>query len=441
MGAVLSYTIAAAVILLCCYLPYKWLMANRKQYAFNRLTILAIYGLSALLPFILFRVSSNPQGIIDASTFIMPDSHVLNSSDVLMTEGIYIWKIISISYTVGFICVSLFYLLGVAKIMFIISKSRKVIEQGIKVDVSDDDIYPFSWGNIVIVSRRLYESNEKSMVITHESAHIRKRHFIDLLISQIVTSLQWFNPAAWMLRNCLKEVHEFQADEYVLHQGVDSHKYQLFLVSTAFSSKFNLPVDFLNAGNIRKKLTMMNGDKTTGMTRLAAISLLPFLYMGIFACNTLPVKHIIQQIHDTDILDSSHTIVDNTANSAIKQEIVGNGESNYEETIKSEAIPKGKFLNVEYIGGEAALMKFLMDNITYPKEAEANHTQGKVVVAFEISAAGDVLSVSIDTSVDKYLDEEALRACRKIAKFKPATLNGSPIASVYLLPITFNLPQ
>lgn len=439
MGAVLSYSIAAAVILLCCYLPYRLFMANQKQYSFNRLAILAIYVLSAILPYIMFRESSNPCVIIDAVTFGLPDSHVLNSSDIHMAEGISFWEILTVSYAMGFICVSLFYLLGVAKIMFIISKSRKVIEQGIKVAVSDDDMSPFSWGNIIIVSRRLYESNEKSMVIAHESAHIRKRHWLDLLIAQIVTSLQWFNPAAWWLRNRLREVHEFQADERVLNIGVDSRKYQLFLLSTAFASRFNLPVDFLNAGNIRKRINMMNGDKTTGITRrLAAISLLPFLYIGIFACNLTPIQYVVRQIHNTDFYDS--LINDrNDVKSASKQEIIDMEQSDVEALGKSGPT-EGTFISAEYIGGQGALMKFLVDNITYPKEAEANQTQGKVIVAFEVSADGDVLSVSIDTPVDKYLDEEALRACSQITKFNPATLNGTPVASIYHLPITFSLP-
>ena len=107
MGAVLSFTIAAAVILICCYLPYRLFMANRKQYAFNRLTILAIYVFSAILPYIMFRESSNPRVIIDATTFGLPDSDVLSSSHIHMAEGISIWKFLSVSYAVGFICVRL----------------------------------------------------------------------------------------------------------------------------------------------------------------------------------------------------------------------------------------------------------------------------------------------------------------------------------------------
>lgn len=437
MGTVLSYSIVSAIILLCCYIPYRWFMSSRKQYAFNRLTILAIYGLSAFLPFIIYREVSNPQGIINALE--TPESYVLNSSDLLMAEEISVWKIVILAYAIGFLFQTLLYLLGVIKIMFIVSKSHKVTESGNTVAISEDEVSPFSWGNTIVMSKTLYESNERLMVITHENAHVKKLHWIDLLIAQIMTSLQWFNPAAWMLRNHLKEVHEFQADEFVLSECMNPYTYQLFLVSTTFSSKFNLPVDFLNAGNIRKRIIMMNCDKTTDIThRLAAISLLPFLCIGISACNLMPSRLLIQQINNTHVFDSQ-TNDDNSYDFPIEQGMINKGESANVATMNSESIIEEDFHNAEYIGGQAALMKFLIDNMKYPKIAEANHTQGKVVVAFEISADGDVLSVEIDTPVDKYLDEEALRVCNRISKFKPASLNGTPLASIYRLPITFEL--
>ena len=86
-----------------------------------------------------------------------------------------------------------------------------------------------------------------------------------------------------------------------------------------------------------------------------------------------------------------------------------------------------------------ALMKFLMNNVKYPKEAEQHRMEGKVVVSFQLSDKGEVMSICIAESVDKYLDEEALRVCGKISKFKPALLNGVPVSSTYNLPITFKL--
>lgn len=86
-------------------------------------------------------------------------------------------------------------------------------------------------------------------------------------------------------------------------------------------------------------------------------------------------------------------------------------------------------------------MQFINANIKYPEIAEANKKQGKVIISFQIAADGEVMSVGVNASADRWLDEEALRVCGMVSKFTPATLDGRPVESIYNLPITFKLPQ
>ena len=74
-------------------------------------------------------------------------------------------------------------------------------------------------------------------VLTHEYAHIRKRHSIDLLIADICIFFQWFNPASWLLKQELQNIHEFEADESVIAQGIDAKKYQLLLIKKSCRHK------------------------------------------------------------------------------------------------------------------------------------------------------------------------------------------------------------
>lgn len=424
-------------MLFCC-LPYRWFMANRKQYALNRMTIYTIYGLSILFPFFLITDSTDSGSVIAAVTSGLPQSTVLNSDHLPSDARISIWEILLIGYAVGVMCVSLLYLYGIAKILLIIRKSDRIREDSRNIAViNDDNPAPFSWCNTIVMSRSLYESDGKLMIMAHESAHISLLHWIDLLIAQVVICFQWFNPAAWMLRDCLKEVHEFQADECVLNEGVNPRRYQLFVVSAAFSSQFNLPVDFFNAGNIRKRICMMNSAKPTGNKRLYVLAILPFLSIGIFACTLPSVMVLTRQFHAI-----TFHLPDNPANKSVKSDLryldPVKATSGIDSATKQESEQR-EFIAAEYIGGQEALMLFMMKNLQYPKAAEENCKQGKVTVSLEVSAEGDVVSVRIDKSIDPYLDEEALRVCRKITKLKPATLNGSPVASVYQLPINFKL--
>ena len=94
----------------------------------------------------------------------------------------------------------------------------------------------------------------------------------------------------------------------------------------------------------------------------------------------------------------------------------------------------------EFPGGEQALMDFLRQEIKYPKTAARFGVQGQVVVMFVVNKDGSIGEIKIDKSVDKELDEEALRVVKKLPKFKPAYADGEPVAVWYTLPVTFKLP-
>lgn len=103
-----------------------------------------------------------------------------------------------------------------------------------------------------------------------------------------------------------------------------------------------------------------------------------------------------------------------------------------EETIKSPDVqPK-------YPGGINGLMSFLAQNVVYPAEAAKNNIQGRVLVQFVIDTRGNVSNVKILKSVHPLLDEEAMRVTRELKGWIPATLNGVPVSTWYVLPITFH---
>jgi len=412
-------------------------MAGRKQLALNRAVLLLICGLSLMSPIMalgLFTHGGDAESLVT-----MGDPYSRPISSGISMEDVAIHKIILIVYVAGVAYVSLMYLVSIVRIVSIARRSRRV--KGPVGDImvyNDDNMVAFNCGNKIFISRRLYASDKRQMALAHESAHVKLCHWTDLLLSQIVIGLQWYNPVAWMLKDSFKEIHEYQADECVIKQGVDPLNYQLFLVSTAFSSKFNLPVNFLNAGNMRRRICMMNENRIVGIRRLVAVSLFPFLALGLFACDLAPVKTLVRQIHEYSFYEKSHR--DKDSEDWVEYEGPKEELSIVKDTIMSD-FSSGNFISAEYVEGRSALMQFLMANIKYPKAAEANKKQGKVIISFQIAADGEVMSVGGNTSADRWLDEEALRVCGMISKFTPATLDGRPVESIYDLPITFILPQ
>ena len=114
-----------------------------------------------------------------------------------------------------------------------------------------------------------------------------------------------------------------------------------------------------------------------------------------------------------------------------------------EAPVEPEAKPEQIFKSVEQMpqfpGGDEALLKYLSSHINYPPMAAENNIQGRVVVQFVVDKTGKVGEVKIARSVDKELDNEAVRVCKSLPKFTPGRQNGQPVAVWYTLPVTFKL--
>ena len=93
----------------------------------------------------------------------------------------------------------------------------------------------------------------------------------------------------------------------------------------------------------------------------------------------------------------------------------------------------------EFPGGDAALYKFIGDNLVYPPMAIENGVQGRVIVQFVVTKTGAIGNVKVVRSVDRDLDNEAIRVCKKLPNFIPGKQNGQPVNVWYTLPVTFKL--
>ncbi|MFB6316943.1 energy transducer TonB [Saccharicrinis sp. FJH54] len=90
-------------------------------------------------------------------------------------------------------------------------------------------------------------------------------------------------------------------------------------------------------------------------------------------------------------------------------------------------------------GGEAAMMKFLSDNIKYPTIAQENGIQGRVYVNFVVSKTGEISNIKVVRGVDPALDQEAIRVVKSMPKWEPGEQRGKPVNVSFMLPINFVL--
>ena len=95
----------------------------------------------------------------------------------------------------------------------------------------------------------------------------------------------------------------------------------------------------------------------------------------------------------------------------------------------------------QFRGGEAALLKYLQENVIYPPEAVKNNIQGRVFVQFVVEKDGSIGEIKVVRSVNEDLDKEAVRLVKSLPKFTPGRQNGQAVSVWYTLPVTFKLQE
>ena len=144
------------------------------------------------------------------------------------------------------------------------------------------DVAPFSWMKYIVISEADYRENGHQ-IVTHEQAHISNHHSWDLLLTEVCLLGQWFNPAAWLLRQELQNIHEYEADDTVLSQGINAKDYQLLIIKKAVGARLYSLANSLNHSSLKKRLTMMMKEKSHPWARLKYLYVLPLAAISMVA--------------------------------------------------------------------------------------------------------------------------------------------------------------
>ena len=177
---------------------------------------------------------------------------------------------------------------------------QKLVD-GIHLILTYQPVAPFSWMQTIVISRKDFEESGIE-IMTHEMAHIKARHSIDLLISEICILFHWFNPSVWLLRQELQNIHEYEADESVLNQGVDAKRYQLLLIKKAVGAqRFTSMANSFNHSSLKKRIAMMLKQKSSPWARLKYLYVLPLAALTVVAFARPEISHELEKISSVKI--------------------------------------------------------------------------------------------------------------------------------------------
>jgi hypothetical protein len=167
--------------------------------------------------------------------------------------------------------------------LYRITLHAKLISTGqIKVYHLPAPVIPFSFGNRVYIHCNNHSDSEINEIIAHEEAHIRQGHLVDILFVQFILIFQWFNPFAWLLNKAIRQILEFLADDSVISGGTDKKHYQYHLLKVTGNCVSPL-INPFNFSSLKKRIVMMNKNKTSQINLLRLLLLLPITAIIILA--------------------------------------------------------------------------------------------------------------------------------------------------------------
>ena len=461
MGIFFVYILKSSVCLVVFYLFYRLLLSRETFHRFNRVALLSILLLSCLLPLVEVTVEEQTevhQTMMTLEQWLML-ADMMNTADTtdLQAEEVTVtWiQVALLVYLAGILLFALRNGYSLLKLGGLLKSGRKenlskYIDGGEKVTliVHDRDIAPFSWMKCIVISEKDLDENGREILI-HELAHIQNRHSWDLLVADICIFFQWFNPASWLLKQELQNIHEYEADETVIEKGVDAKQYQLLLIKKAVGTRLYSMANSFNHSKLKKRITMMLKEKSNPWAKLKYLYILPVAAIAVTAFARPEISETAEEISAVKVNDLTAIVEakaiksteESVQISTVSQDTV---KVNYVPTEVSRKLQGTAVFEVveempEFPGGVDAMMEYLQKELRYPESAKEKGIQGRVTVQFIIDKEGNVTNSKVTRSVDKDMDAEAIRLVKAMPKVKPGMQKGKAVAVKYTVPVVFRL--
>ncbi|MBR1492217.1 MAG: energy transducer TonB [Bacteroidaceae bacterium] len=301
------YVIKAAITLALLYSCFFLFLSKETFHRFNRCMLVGIMLVSLFMP--MFHFTTSHPTTLNEEVYIVQNYIEHDTPPIIVTaqqaQGITWIQALTWIYMAGVVLMLILTLVqATSLIRFMSSGVRHTDSQGNTVILHNNDVPPFSIFRYIVMSVKDYESS-RQYILTHEQEHIRLGHTYDLLLLQGMKTLMWFNPFIWFLSRDLKAVHEYEADQAVINQGIDAKSYQQLLVMKVVGNRLQPFTNNLNHGSLKKRIVMMYQKPSNRWLMLKALCAIPVaaLTINTFATpiETDPVEDMVKTLETTNV--------------------------------------------------------------------------------------------------------------------------------------------
>ena len=408
----LTYLIKANVVLVVLFGFYQLISAGDTFFKWRRVALLTIYVLSLLLPTIDLSVLVNETAplanILPRMAYNLPEVTVQPTHDNFDWQQLAVWL-----YTGVALALLLRVFWQVVVVCRLAQRSERATLHGTAVCLLTGDYSPFSFFRWIFVNPDDKTPSQVQQILTHEQTHVAQWHSADALLSQLFVATFWFNPVAWLMRLQVRNNLEYLADRSVINGGTDKKAYQYHLLAVAYRTNVATITNNFNVLPLKKRIKMMNKQTSNPLARFKYLLFVP-LAIALLAMNSTAMRANVQK----KVVKTTKVTKKTSATDKV-----------YEVCEQMPIFP----------GGDAALMKYLSENVKYPALAIKAQEQGRVVVSFTVEKDGAISDVKVARSVTPSLDAEAVRVVKAMPKWTPGKQDGQPVRVRYNVPVSFKL--
>ena len=331
MGLFFVYILKSSVCLAIFYLFYRLLLARETFHRFNRFSLLGILLLSCLLPLVEVSVKQETEVHQTMLTLeqllMMADAVNATEAGARAETATVTWiQVALLVYLAGIVFFAFRNVYSLVRLLMLLKSGKKEDigsylpgrKERVTLIVHNCDIAPFSWMGYIVISRKDLEENGREILI-HELAHIHNRHSWDLLVADVCIFFQWFNPASWLLKQELQNIHEFEADETVIKEGVDAKQYQLLLIKKAVGTRLYSMANSFNHSKLKKRITMMLKEKSNPWARLKYLYVLPLAAIAVTAFARPEISEKVEEISAVKVNDLAAIVEKKSEENVVKE--------------------------------------------------------------------------------------------------------------------------
>lgn len=287
MLSFLIYDLKVAALLVVFYMFYRLLLERTSLVHLNRVVLLLTAVLSFVLPLCIITVHEYVEAIpVTATTVETAGDEILQQAPVSFWSvyGPRLTLLLTVVLVGGMLIRMGIVVRSFLNLKKLISNSEKqTLADGVVMAITDEPVAPFSWMRTVVMNRSDYASQtDGGAILAHERGHIRCHHSLDVVLVEVLTALQWFNPVVWFLRQDLRALHECEADQAVLSQGFNTDQYIQLLIRKAIGLPVSQLANGMSARTIKKRIVMMKTNrKPSRSSWLRALYILPIVALAL----------------------------------------------------------------------------------------------------------------------------------------------------------------